>query len=135
MNPQELKSKFQIPPQQQAKFESMVAACMKVLYSDVFKDSLMSPGEGNNGNEMAKAAFSILVMVNKEFKGSLPGELFLPVGLYLIAEIADFTNQSGVDKIEAAEIGQAMEVFIGLLMRQANATGAQVEQALKGAPA
>lgn len=134
MNPQELKSNFKVPPQLQNKFEAMVAACMKVLYSDTFKDALTSPGDGENAKDMAKAAFSILVLVNREFGGKLPGELFLPVGLYLIAEIADFTNQADVDKIDAAEIGQAMEIFIGILMKQANATGAQIEQALQGAP-
>ena len=139
MNPQELKSNFKIPPQLQKKFESMVAACMKVLYSDAFKDVLVEPSGPDAAKEIAKGAFGILMLVQKEFQGKLPGELFLPVGLYLIAEIADFSNQAGVETVDAKTIGNSMELFIGLLMNKAGATGAQIEQELtkrqQGAPA
>lgn len=128
MSPQDIKTNFQIPPELKSKFESMVAACMKVLYSETFKNELVEPVESPEEmpGDLVEAALALIKIVDDEFKNKLPRDLFIPVGLYMIAEIADFMKQGGIYETPAEQLGQAMELYIGTLFKASqNTQGAQ----------
>ena len=42
----------------------------------------------------------------------MPQAVIIPAGVYLLAQAADFLNQSGVEKLANKDIGEAMATFV-----------------------
>lgn len=119
MDLSKVKEGIQVPPELGENFERFVLACKKVIYADAFKEDLMTQFTEEQdpvGELIAESAMFGVVTVFNESKGSFPGELMIPVGIFLVADVAEYVEQAGLAPVENEDIGKAMEHYIGLVM-------------------
>jgi hypothetical protein len=121
-SPQAIMENLHLQPGQREPLERIVAAGKKVLYSEQTHATVM---ERLNGKEplpqtIGSGVAGILTMLVSEAQGALPNELLVPAGLVLVAEAADFLRQTG-QQVSDADIGNAIQVMVGEILRAAGA--------------
>lgn len=119
----EVRGGIKVPPELSETFEKMVTAGKKLLYSEEMKADLseqFTAYEDPVGQLVAESVFGVVGILIKESNNNLPPQLLIPVGVYLISDLADFVEQAGLAQLEDADIGQAMEQFIGLMLNLAD---------------
>lgn len=137
MDLSKVKEGIQVPPELGENFERFVIAGKKVIYADAFKEDLMTQfteEQDELGDLIAESAMFGVVSVFNESKGSFPGELMIPVGIFLVADVAEYVEQSGIAPVENEDIGKAMEHYIGLVMNFVEQQGGFNEQSQESVP-
>lgn len=128
----ELQQNIQVPPELKGAMERIVIAAKKLAYSEEMKPQFEEQfGPGNPdpmGEKLASAAFVIIGSLFGESNGTLPPQLLVPAGVFLITDLADFIEQSGMAEVEDKELGQAMEMYIGFLANSLDGVQAQPQQ-------
>lgn len=140
-SPQGIMENLHLQPGQREQLERIVAAGKKVMYSEqthnVIVERLNGPGPMPQKVGAGVAGIITAILV-PEAKGALPPELLIPAGLVLVAEAADFLRQTG-QEMSDADIGNAMQVMVGEILRAAGANPDKVaamgEQGLQKAAA
>lgn len=119
LNPQELQGKIEVPAELKGAMERIVVAGKKLMYSQDVKAEFDEQFNPQNQDPMAeKLASTVFVVVGSLFgesNGTLPPQLLVPAGVFLITDLAQFVEESGMGNVEDSDLGQAMELFIGYL--------------------
>ena len=136
LTPQNIKSKLNIPPNLQNAFDRVTTAGMKVLYdpdsgADI-KEHFSAPGE--MGTKLGEAIASIMLQMFQESNASMPPNVMIPSGTYLIVEFADFLDKSGRYQVSDADVGKATQLMIQLLMKAFNINQNNVSQIVSQLP-
>lgn len=129
-----LKSSVQLPDNFKEAFERITTAAMRIMYSEEMADDVIDQiktGDGSMGERIGDGVFAIMGILLKESNGTLPPQLFIPAGVFMIAEAADFVEKSGLEEVNDEDIGEAMEEFIGLTMKASGAKGSDLQNALQ----
>jgi hypothetical protein len=132
LNPLELQGQIQVPKELQGAMERIVVAGKKLMYSQEVKAQFDEQFNPQNPDPMAeKLAATVFVVVGSLFgesNGTLPPQLLVPAGIFLITDLAQFVEESGIGNVEDAELGQAMELYIGYLANSMEGADQQPKQ-------
>lgn len=110
-----------IPTNFQKAFTQVVRAGTRIMYSkeshELMIDALNKDGpiEQNIGQGMA----SLMALMFKKSNGTMPQEVIIPAGIYLIMQGADFLESATNEKITPQILSGAVEAFIGDMVHAA----------------
>lgn len=133
MSPKAVMAAMHVNPQQQEQLQRIVAAGMKVMFSQqthqLMLDSMQ--GEGPVEQKLAQGVVGLMGMLWSESKGSIPPSLIIPAATVLMAEAADFMNQAG-QPVTPEQFGAATEMMIDLLLKQGGVDSNKLAAAADG---
>ncbi len=114
LSPEVIQQNIQMPPELQEAYERVVLAGMKALFSEGSNREMLKrlEGKGPIGLRLGKGIATLLLLLYSESNKTLPQAVIIPAGTYLIAQAADFLNQSGIEKLSNTDIGEAMATFV-----------------------
>jgi hypothetical protein len=110
---------MEVPPEQAATLDKMIAAGKKLLYSEQLAPEItkMLEGEGPVGPKIGEGVVLLLGLLMERANGTLPPQLLIPAGVALVAEAGDMLEEAGVE-VEDNDVAEGMAAFIeGLLAR------------------
>lgn len=116
-----------IPEQFQEAFARVVKAGMTVMFDENMHKFMIQEleKEGDIGENAGKAVAGLMMLLFKKSNGTMPQQVIIPAGIYLLMEGADFIEQVTGEQFSPADIGNAVEVFI---MEMATAVGVDPER-------
>lgn len=123
LTPEKVKEGISIPPELQEAYEKVVAAGMTVMFS---KDSnkaaidTIKNGQGSLAQRLGMGIAGLLGMIAKEANDTLPPQVIIPAGVELLIQAADFLRRTGMEEINNAVIGDAMDVMITAILKAAD---------------
>lgn len=109
----------QIPKEFHEAFARVVKAGMKVMFSKETHDDvidLISNNQGNLGEVLGQQIANLMALLFEKSNGSIPGEVIIPAGMYLLTQGADFLEQVTGEEASADMIAEASQVFIDTTM-------------------
>ena len=114
LSPEVIQQNIQMPPELQEAYERVVLAGMKALFSEGSNREMLRrlEGKGPIGLRLGKGISTLLLLLYSESNKTLPQAVIIPAGTYLIAQAADFLNQSGIEKLSNTDIGEALATFV-----------------------
>jgi hypothetical protein len=110
----------EIPSNFQEAFSRVVKAGMRVMFSEQTHDLMIDQlsQEGDLAENVGKAIAGLMLLLYQKSNQTMPGEVIIPAGTYLLAEGADFIEKVTGEKITPAVMANAMQVMIDVLMEK-----------------
>lgn len=108
-----------LPKQFHEAFARVVKAGMRVIFSKETHDDvidMISQNEGDIGEALGQQIASLMVLLYEKSNKTMPGEVIVPAGVYLLAEGAEFLEQVTGEEINPSVIAVAMQTMIDTLM-------------------
>ena len=119
INSADVKSQMQIPPNLSNAFERIIVAGMKFMYSPETSKATLDQlkADGTPGQRVGRGVFYLMMLLFKESNQTMPPQLIVPAGIYLVTESSDFAKQVGIEMTDK-DMGEAMQVFLSLIMNK-----------------
>lgn len=119
-----------VPPEQKERFEKIVLAGMKVMYSpetsEMMQSQLKKEGDPTeNAGEGAAKLFGILM---HESKGTMPMAAAIPAMQVLLCEGLDFMEQAGLIQVTNDVIAEATKAMMGYILQMVGVKKEQMNQ-------
>lgn len=146
LSPASIMAKMHVNEKQKPQLARIVEAGKRVMFDKKTHYMMLESmnGDGPIEQKIGGGVVSLLGILWKESKQSLPPELIVPAGAVLVAEACDFLNQSG-SPVTPEQQGGATEFMLDTLLQAAkvdsNKLAAASEQSrsqtpnVQGAPA
>jgi len=109
-----------IPKEFQEAFARVVKAGMKVIFSEETHEDIiqmLNKSEGDIGEMLGSQIASLMAMLYQKSNQTMPGEVIVPAGTYLLAQAAEFLETVTEEEMAPEIIAQAMQTMIDSLMR------------------
>lgn len=117
LTPDNIRSRFHIPPSMQDAYQRIVLAGMKVMFDPqthkLMLDALDGPGD--MPDKLGKGIASLMGLLWQQSNRTMPPQLMIPAGLELLAHAVDFLNKSG-QQVSNQDFGDATQVFIQTML-------------------
>lgn len=125
-----IKQKIEIPPELKSAFQRLVAAGLKVMYSEETHQDVMNmlPKDGTPAENLGHGIARLVSLLFQQSNQTAPPQLLIPLGLYLLTDAAEFVQQSGDMDISDQEVGDATIVMITDIFKMAGGSPDQVMQ-------
>ena len=106
-----------IPSNFQESFSKVITAGMRVMFSEQSHDLMIEQlnQEGDLADNVGKAIAGLMLLLYKKSNETMPGEVIIPAGTYLLAEGADFIEKVTGEEITPAILSSATQVMIEAL--------------------
>lgn len=120
-----------VPEKYRNAFERVVAAGLRVMYSEQTHDMMTSqlgednPPEINVGEGIAK----LMAILFREGKGTIPMEAFIPASVVLLSEGLDFAEKAGYLHADAETLAAATKELMSSLMQVLGITPEKIKAA------
>jgi hypothetical protein len=108
-----------MPKEFQEAFARVVKAGMKVIFSkETHEDiiQLLNQNEGDISETLGNQIASLMALLYKKSNQTMPGEVIVPAGTYLLAHAAEFLEKVTGEEIGPEIIASAMQTMIDALM-------------------
>jgi hypothetical protein len=108
-----------MPKEFQEAFARVVKAGMKVIFSkETHEDiiQLLNQNEGDISETLGNQIASLMALLYKKSNQTMPGEVIVPAGTYLLAQAAEFLEKVTGEEIGPDIIAVAMQTMIDALM-------------------
>lgn len=108
-----------MPKEFQEAFSRVVKAGMKVIFSEETHDDIiqmLNQNEGDIGQVLGEQIAGLMSLLYKKSNQTMPPEVIIPAGTYLLAQAADFLEKVTKEEIGPEIIAEAMQVMIDALM-------------------
>ncbi|PPD48389.1 MAG: hypothetical protein CTY14_02180 [Methylotenera sp.] len=109
-----------MPKEFQEAFARVVKAGMKVIFSEETHEDiiqLLSKSEGDIGEMLGGQIANLMAMLYQKSNNTIPGEVIVPAGIYLLAQASEFLEKVTDEEISPEIISVAMQTMIDSLMR------------------
>lgn len=120
MSPQYIKDQIveAMPKEFERAFAQVVKAGMKVLFSDETHELMLDEleQEGDIAESSGKAIAGLMMMLFEKSNKTMPPEVIIPAGTYLMAEAADFIEKVTGETLTGEMLGNATAVMTESLM-------------------
>jgi hypothetical protein len=106
-----------IPVNFQEPFSRVVKAGMKVMFSEQTHDMMIEElsQEGDLGQRAGQAIAGLMLLLYQKSNQTMPGEVIIPAGTYLLSEAADFIEKITGEEVTPDILADAMQVMIDTL--------------------
>lgn len=110
-----------MPKQFEQAFAQVVKAGMKVMFSEETHELMLEQleAEGDLGENAGKAIAGLMLLLFQQSNGTMPQEVIIPAGTYLLAQGADFMEKVTGETFTADIMATATQVMIDELMKKA----------------
>lgn len=120
LTPQGLQQHFKVPAQYQEAYTRACAAGMKILFDksthDMVAQYLQKPGD--TGMKIGSGVASVVLYVYKQSNQTLPPQVLIPAGLYLVAQALDYVKKTNTLPLTPQDEGKAMQAMIGIVLQK-----------------
>lgn len=122
LTPENIKSKLNIPPNLKNAFDRVTTAGMKVLYDPESQAEIKQhlAGPGDMGTKLGEGIATIMLHMFQQSNATMPPNVMIPAGIFLVVDAADFLEKSGKYDISDADTGNAIQLMIQNLMKAFN---------------
>jgi hypothetical protein len=109
-----------IPKNFQEAFSRVIKAGMKVMFSDETHELMIEQlqQEGDFAENVGMAVAGLMLILYEKSNQTMPGEVIIPAGTYLLAEGADFMEKVTGEQITPDIMAKAMQVMIDALVKK-----------------
>jgi hypothetical protein len=124
---------MRIPDHLREGWDRLMAAGMKFLF-DKSTNPMVNEyleGEGDMATKLGEGTAGMVIMITKEARGALPGELIIPGGIALMIETIKYMKKSGMYEVSAEELAGAIEIFMSKTLGQFGVSEDQFSQTLE----
>jgi hypothetical protein len=110
-----------IPKEFQEAFARVVQAGMKVMFSEQTHSLMVEQlqAEGDIAQNIGKGVASLMGLLFEKSNGTMPQEVMIPAGIYLIAKGSEFIEQIAGQEVTPDVIAEATDVFVETLLGSA----------------
>ena len=95
-------------------FSAAVKSCIHIIVDanthPLFLEGLRGPGPITQ--KLADEARGLVLLVARQAKGAFPQMLYVPVGVYMIAWVANYLDKSGLAQVQNQDVGAATQMFV-----------------------
>lgn len=120
--------------EEQASYEKVVMAGLKVLFEDEKSSSAiiaqLKAGADNPAQAIASATTMLMTALDEQSGGQIPEAVILPAAGELLENVAQLANDAGVFPVDQNVVGQAAQLMITSLSEQYGVDPAEVEEML-----
>lgn len=130
IDPQSVRQGMKLPDQLKGAYDKVVLAGMKVMFSDQTHQEFLKEIQGNDllANRVGKTIAGLMMLLFAESKKTMPQQVMIPAGTELVVQAIDFIQKSGLEQVTNKDVGDAVQVFINLIMKQTKGGGGQPSQ-------
>lgn len=109
-----------IPKNLQEAFTRVVKAGMKVMFSEQTHDMMMEQlsQDGELPQVLGEGIAGLMLILYKKSNETMPPEIIIPSGIYLLSEGADFMETIMGEEMPPDIIADAVEVMTSILMEK-----------------
>jgi predicted peroxiredoxin len=127
ITPDQIKEKIQMPENLQEAYDRVVLAGMKILFDKSTNQLVMKSldREGSIGDRIGEGVAGLMSTLFTESNATIPPQVMIPAGIYLVSEAADFLRKAKVEKVTDSDVGDAMARYVEAMIR---AFGGKVDQ-------
>jgi hypothetical protein len=128
INTENIKKNIKMPPELQEAYERVVVAGMKVMFSKESHQMMLKEiqAKGKVSEKLGKGIAGLMLLLFKESNETMPPQVIIPAGVELLAQAADFLRKSNVQEVTNTDIGDAIEVFITIILDKFGADSKQI---------
>jgi hypothetical protein len=138
ITPQSVLEKLTLTPKQAPQLQRIVAAGMKVMFSEKTRDIVKQELRKSDDIAMVvgQSVAGLMGILLKESNNALPLDLLIPAGLVLVAHAAEFVEKIGLP-ITDVDVGNATEIFVNIALHMNGISGEKMANVIDqgGAPA
>ena len=119
ITPESIRQNMQMPVHLQNAFDRVIAAGMKLMYGKK-THALMMQGLDSKpaGQLLGEGVVGLMGILTEQSNNTIPPEVIIPAGIYLIAEAADFFERSGSLAVSSADIAEATQIYIYMVIQK-----------------
>jgi hypothetical protein len=103
-----------VPVNFQEAFSKVVQAGMKVMFSEETHDLMIEQlnAEGDLGQKAGESIAGLMLMLFKKSNETMPLEVIMPAGTYLLAEAGDFIEKVTKEELTPDILADAMQTML-----------------------
>ena len=103
----------------QVPYQKVVLAGMKVMFSKETHEMVLEQmqASGPMGVKLGKSIAGLMLLLFQQSNKTLPPQLLVPAGAYLMAQAADYVKKSG-QPVSSMDVAQGMEIMVDTLLHQ-----------------
>lgn len=119
ISPQAVRESMNMPVHLQNAFDRVIAAGMKLMY-DKKTHPLMMQGLDTKPipQLLGEGVVGLMGILSEQSNNTIPPEVVIPAGIYLIAEAADFFERSGALAVSSSDIAEATQIYIYMIIQK-----------------
>ena len=119
ITPQSVRENMQMPAHLQNAFDRVIAAGMTLMYGKK-THALMMQGLDTKptGQLLGEGVVGLMGILTEQSNNTIPPQVIIPAGIYLIAEAADFFERSGALAVSSADIAEATQIYIYMVIQK-----------------
>lgn len=119
IDPKAIRQSMDMPPHLQNAFERVVAAGMHLMFDKKTNAMFLQGLDKKPISELlGTGAVGVTGNLIEQSNGTIPGEVIIPAGVYLITEMADFYKKAGLVEITNQDVGEAVQIFIFMIIQK-----------------
>ena len=124
LNLSTIRSGIKLPSELEEMYQRVVIAGMKVMFSDESHHLLEKElqGPGTTEEKLGRGLAGLMLLLFKQSNKTLPPQVIIPAGIELMMNAVEYFQKTDKVKISDQDIGQAIQIMLGVLM---HAFGAQ----------
>ena len=117
ISPEKVQASLALPPNLQEPYQRVVLAGMKVMFSkethSTMIEELNKPGA--MGKKLGEGIAGLMLLLFQQSRKTMPPQLLIPAGTYLLAQAADFAKKSG-QPVTNADVAQGTTIMINTIL-------------------
>ncbi|HYN54416.1 MAG TPA: hypothetical protein VES38_06900 [Methylotenera sp.] len=109
-----------IPPKLQEAFARVVKAGMKVMFSEQTHQMMMEQlsADGEMDQVLGEGIAGLMLLLFQKSNQTMPPEVIVPAGIYLLSEAADFTEKIMKEKVPAEIMASSISVMTNIILEK-----------------
>jgi ABC-type dipeptide/oligopeptide/nickel transport system ATPase component len=109
-----------IPKEFEQAFAKVVKAGMRVMYSEETHELMLDEleGEGDLAQRIGEAIAGLMSLLYEKSNQTMPPEVIIPVGTYLLAKGVDFLEQVTGEQVTPDILAGATDVMVQTIVKQ-----------------
>lgn len=132
LNPAEIRSKMTVPPELKPAYDKIVAAGMRVMFSDKTNSLMMQQLKATPDivKNIADGIAGLMGILFKNSNNKMPQQLIIPAALDLMMHAVDYIIKTKMAQLTPQQIGAATEATINAVLAKFNISPQQAQQIL-----
>lgn len=123
INSQNVRSKFELPPEMAQAYERVVQAGMRVMFGPEFREQTVEfmEGDGEPAEKLGEGVAAVMAMLFQESNGTMPPQIVVPAGIELLMHAVDVARSGGM-QVSRDDVAEAIGTMVEAVFRQFGAS-------------
>lgn len=122
-----------IPKQFEESFSKIITAGMRIMFSDETHELMLDQleQEGDFAQNIGNAITGLMLLMYQKSNGTMPQELIIPAGIYLLAKGVNFIEKVTGEQVTSEVLSQAIQMMLDTLIEKTGADPKQIYGAME----